>query len=100
MAKDSINTAHAEADMMLELFASVGVTSFDLTWTNRTGQKEGFRRNVNLAELRRTLPAMLDAAPRQRNIIVRPHGPGISYIQLDDLKEQQLDAPPPPCFSR
>jgi RepB DNA-primase from phage plasmid len=99
MAKDSINTAHAEADMMLELFASVGVTSFDLTWTNRAGQKEGFRRNVNLAELRRTLPAMLDAAPaRQRNIIVRPHGPGMSYIQLDDLKEQQLDALAPAVF--
>jgi preprotein translocase subunit SecA len=62
MAKDSINTAHAEADMMLELFASVGVTSFDLTWTNHAGEKEHFRRNVNLAELRRMLPALLDAA--------------------------------------
>src|SRR3954463_4022378 len=99
MATGSDDTAHAEADMMLGLFASVGVTSFDLTWTNRAGEKERFCRNVNLAELRRILPVMLDAAPaRQRNIIVRPHGPGISYIQLDDLKEQQLDAPAPAVF--
>ena len=99
MAKDSVNTAHAEADTMIELFASVGVTSFDLTWTNRAGEKERFRRNVNLAELRRTLPAMLDAAPaHQRNIIVRPHGPGMSYIQLDDLKKPQLAALAPAVF--
>src|SRR3954466_1460314 len=94
-----MNTAHAEAAMMLKLFASVGVTSFVLPGPTRAGQKEGFRRNVNLAELRRALPAMLDAAPaRQRKMIVRPHGPGVSYIQLDDLKEQQLDPLAPAVF--
>jgi hypothetical protein len=99
MGKDSANTAHAEADTMLDLFASVGVTLFDLTWTNRAGKKEHFRRSVSLTELRRTLPAMLDAAPtRQLNIIVRPHGPSTTFIQLDDLKEPQLNAPAPAVF--
>src|SRR5689334_22835297 len=99
MAEDGNNTAHVEAETMLDLFASVGVTSFDLTWTNRAGKKERFQRNIKLTELRQTLPAMLDAAPAsQRNIIVRPHGPGMNYIQLDDLKEQQLDILAPAVF--
>jgi hypothetical protein len=34
---------------------------------------------------------MLDIAPaHQRNVIVRPHGPGVTFIQLDDLKADQL----------
>jgi hypothetical protein len=52
--------------------------------------KEWFRRDVSLADLRRTVPAMLDIAPaHERNIIVRPHGPGVSFIQLDDLEAAQ-----------
>jgi len=36
---------------------------------------------------------MLDHAPaRQRNVIVRPHGPGVHFIQLDDLKAGQMPA--------
>ena len=58
----------------------------DLTVTARNGIKESFRRGVTLAELCRTLPAILDSASQQCNVIVRPHGPGVSFIQLDDLK--------------
>ena len=48
---------------------------------------------------RRTLPAMLDAAPaKQRNVIVRPHGPGVTFIQLDDLKADQLARLAPAVF--
>src|SRR6202012_2181472 len=37
------------------------------------------------------LPAMLDFAPaKQRNIIVRPHGAGVTFIQLDDLTADRL----------
>ena len=47
----------------------------------------------------RTLPAMLDAAPaRQRNVIVRPHGAGVTFIQLDDLKAEALARLAPAVF--
>ena len=84
---------------MLDAFASVGATRFDVTWTNAAGDKEWFRRGVSLADLCRTLPAMLDAAPgKQRNVIVRPHGPGVTFIQLDDLKADQLTRLAPAVF--
>jgi RepB DNA-primase from phage plasmid len=90
---------HATARAMLDTFASVGATRFDVTWTTRCGEKEWFRRSMTLADLRRTLPAMLDAAPaRQRNVIVRPHGPGITFIQLDDLKADRLPQLAPAVF--
>ena len=55
---------------------------------------------VSLADLARTLPGMLDeATAKQRNLIVRPHGPGVTFMQLDDLTADQLPALPPPCFS-
>src|SRR6202012_2438742 len=96
MGDDSAEIGHAEAQAMLDAFASVGATRFDVTWTTKAGEKEWFRRSVSLAELRRTLPAMLDHAPaKQRNIIVRPHGDGVTFIQLDDLKADRLAAVAP-----
>jgi hypothetical protein len=63
MGNDRDSTGHADARAMIDTFASVGATRFDVTWTNRAGDKEFFRRSMSLADLRRTLPAMLDAAP-------------------------------------
>jgi hypothetical protein len=84
---------------MLDTFASVGATHFDVTWTNRAGEKEWFRRGVSLADLTRTLPAMLDNAPaKQRNVIVRPHGPEVTFIQLDDIALPQLVRLAPAVF--
>src|ERR1700684_1321568 len=91
MGDDGAQIGHIEALAMLDTFASVGATCFDLTWTTRAGEKEFFRRSVSLAELTRTLPAMLDAAiAKQRNLIMRPHGDGVTFIQLDDLKADRL----------
>ena len=43
--------------------------------------------------------AMLDIAPaHQRNVIVRPRGPGVTFIQLDDLKADQLPPLAPAAF--
>jgi RepB DNA-primase from phage plasmid len=84
---------------MLDAFASVGATHFDVTWTSRAGDKERFRRNVSLADLTRTLPAMLERAPaHQRNVIVRPHGPGVTFIQLDDIAQPNLARLAPAVF--
>jgi len=91
--------AQSEAQTMLDTFASVGATRFDVTRTTRAGEKDWFRRSVPLAELARTLPAMLDAATAaERNVIVRPHGPGVSFIQLDDLGLDRLARLAPAVF--
>jgi hypothetical protein len=71
---------------MLDAFASVGATRFDVTWTTLAGEKEWFRPGMSFEDLARDLPRMLDEAPgKQRNVIVRPHGPAVTFIQLDDL---------------
>ena len=99
MGEESAEKGHNEAWVMLDGFVSVGATSFDVTWTTRAGTKEWFRRSVPFAELARTLPAMIDAAPaRQRNVIVRPHGPGVTFLQLDDLKTEILPRLAPAVF--
>src|SRR3954470_24586410 len=87
------------ARAMLNCFASVGASHFDVTSTTRSGEKDWFRRNVPLAELTRTLPAMLDkATSSERNVIVRPHGPGITFLQLDDVAADRLPALAPAVF--
>jgi len=71
---------------MLDTFASVGADAFDLTVTTRQGAKVRFQRSAPLEQLRRIMPAQLDAAVRQEhNVIVRPRGRGVVFIQLDDL---------------
>src|SRR4051812_39884330 len=93
MSKDNSKPDHAEARRMLDICASVGARAVDLTLTNSNGKKEWFRRNLSLAELQRTLPTMLDdAAQRKHNVIIRPHGPEVTLLQLDDLKAHQLPA--------
>src|SRR4051794_1613726 len=58
-----------------------------------------FRSGIPLADLRQTMPRMLDAAAKsKRNIIVRPHGTDRSFSQLDDLKADQLPLLAPAVF--
>ena len=84
---------------MLDAFASVGASAFDLTITTRGEQKQTFRRGVRLADLRRDMPSILDDATRkERNVIVRPHGPGVAFVQLDDLKADMLARLAPAVF--
>src|SRR3954447_11099959 len=90
---------HSAAIAMLNCSASVGASYFDVTLTTRSGEKCGFRRSVLFADLSRTLPGMLDSAiSRERNLIVRPHGPGIAFLQLDDLAADRLPAIAPAVF--
>jgi hypothetical protein len=99
MGENSAQTGHSEAQAMLDAFASVGASRFDVTRTTSAGDKDFFRANVTLADLARALPAMLNqAAAGQRNVIVRPHGPGITFIQLDDLEANQLPPLAPAVF--
>ena len=41
---------------MLDAFASMGATHFDVTWTTPAGDQDWYGRNRSLADLRRTLP--------------------------------------------
>jgi hypothetical protein len=91
MGDGSTTPAADEARRMLSIFGSVDARAVDLTLTDSAGDKKQFRRNVPLADLARMIPAILDDAGRQqRNVIVRPHGPGVSFVQLDDLDGDQL----------
>jgi len=81
-----------EAFRMLDTFASVGATHFDLTHINIDGEKRGFRPHQSTAQLRNSLPRLFPGATaRQNNIIVRPHSDTAQLIQLDDLKAEGLD---------
>jgi hypothetical protein len=54
---------------------------------------------VSLTDLIRRLPAELDRATRhRRNLIVRPHGLGVTFLQLDDLTAEKLARCAPPVF--
>src|SRR4051794_39413823 len=99
MRDDSATAAHTAARNMIGTFGSVGATRFDVTLTTAAGEKDSFRRGISLSNLVRTLPGMLDAAATtQRNVIVRPHSPSIIFVQLDDLKTDQLAPLAPAVF--
>jgi hypothetical protein len=84
---------------MLDAFASVGATRFDLTFTDAAGVKVGFRPGRTLDGLRLALPDILrTAAERQHNVIVRPRPAAAVLIQLDDLDAAAVDRVKPASF--
>ncbi|MGE0281372.1 MAG: DNA-primase RepB domain-containing protein [Rhizobiaceae bacterium] len=100
MGESSDQNGYTAARRMLDVFASVGATRYDVTWTNADGEERAFRRNCMTADLVRTMPAMLDdAARRHLNVIVRPRSKsGITFVQLDDLKPDKLAHVAPAVF--
>jgi hypothetical protein len=75
-----------EAFRMLDTLASAGATHFDLTHLDIEGEKRGFRPRQTLAQLKNSLPRLFPGATaRQNNIIVRPYGDQVHFVQLDDL---------------
>jgi len=110
----------AAARTMLGIFASVGAARFHVTWTNSAGRPRrpsSLRKNlqslggplpqtdnadwlnavhiapINVADLGRTISALLDTAIADRlNLTVRPRGRGVRFIQLDDLAADKLPA--------
>jgi hypothetical protein len=99
MTGEDQQIGHSAARRMLDAFTSVGATSFDITWTTLAGEKDGFRRAVTHTEFARGVPALLDdAIIRQRNLIVRPHGPDVTFVQLDDVVSAMLPRLAPAVF--
>ena len=96
----------SEAFRMLDIFASCGAQSFlvtktELEWKGHKKVKWG--KPYSLQALRGKLPQMLRTADIKRpvtlpegqvvmageNVIIRPTGPGVVFVQLDDLKTQE-----------
>jgi hypothetical protein len=100
MADHIGNTAQSEAQRMLDAFASIGVQQFDIAHTNIDQEKRGYRRAQTFRQTQTSLPYLLDSAPRrQNNVILRPHHPpAVVLVQLDDLKEAQLERIRPAAF--
>ena len=100
MVDDTGGMAQSEAQRMLDAFASVGVTQFDIAHTNIDQEKRGYRRGQTLRQAKTSMPYLLDSAPRrQNNIILRPHHPpAVVLVQLDDLKEEQIERVRPAAF--
>jgi hypothetical protein len=81
----------AAAYKMLDTFASVGATQFDLTHIDIDGEKRGFRPQQSVSQLKNSLPKLFPGAEaRRNNIIVRPHSGKTQLIQLDDLDQAAL----------
>jgi RepB DNA-primase from phage plasmid len=75
-----------EAQRMLDTFASVGATHFDLTHLGIDGETRGFRREQSVTQVKNSMPKLFPgAAARQNNIIVRPLSRTVHFVQLDDL---------------
>lgn len=82
---------HQAAQTMLESFGRSGATRFDLTITDAKGDKVRYRRGVHLRDLGREMPTIIDEAEiKGENVIVRPQGPGMTFVQLDDLDKDRL----------
>jgi hypothetical protein len=93
-----------EAERMLDLFTSVGARSFVITKLD-IEQHLIWAKTYSAAELRDKLPAMVRTAADRKphklpsgetvmageNLIVRPTGADVQFVQLDDLAAEQLE---------
>src|SRR4051812_17026482 len=128
VAKADTDTGYDEARRMLGLCASVGGHEVDVSWTNGAGTPRiprtlrkallslggplpepknpdwldsVFIEAIRIDDMIRTMPAMMRTANIERlNFIVRPHGSGITFLQLDDLDAAKLARAAPPMFYR
>src|SRR3954447_6890354 len=126
VAEADTDTGYDEARRMLDLCASVGGREVDVSWTNGAGipriprtlrkallslggplpkpknpdwLNSVFIEAISIEDMIRTMPAMMRAANTERlNFIVRPHGAGVTFLQLDDLDAVKLARAAPPCF--
>lgn len=95
---------------MLDTFTSVGAQSFVVTKTD-INQKLIWGKTYQAGDLQRLMPAMVRTAAIRKpcetpegevmageNLIIRPSGPNVAFVQLDDLNSEQLDRVRPAVF--
>jgi hypothetical protein len=123
---DAADNGTAAARAMLDVFASIGAAKFNVSWIKNyheprrprtlrkalaalggpmpTADNENWLDashidGIGHADLSRTIPALLQtSANEQLSLIVRPHGPNVMFIQLDDLTADKLAQLPPAMF--
>jgi len=77
---------------MVDAFASVGVSGFDISFTDAYEESTGFRPGQTAAQLHNSLRYFIARAEQDRNVILRPSLPptcGV-LVQLDDVKDQAM----------
>ncbi len=87
-AKEKHGAGGTEAQWMLDLFESLGVQTFDMTFTDIEGRKRGYRPAQELPAVRRSMNSgLIELCGRcGTNIILRPHSSARAcLVQLDDL---------------
>jgi hypothetical protein len=96
---------------MVDTFVSVGAQSFVVTKTDLL-QKLKWGKSYSLEQLNEKLPSMVRTAAIRRsialpdgqnvmageNLIIRPTGDRVAFVQLDDLSTEQLDRVRPAVF--
>jgi hypothetical protein len=88
-----------QALAMFSAFESVGVRSFEVTFTDIEGEKTVYQPYRSLEDLRRTITKALHAASEvQQNFIVRPRLKQPQLIQLDDLDAAKVERIAPYAF--
>jgi hypothetical protein len=88
-----------QALAMLDAFASVGVTAFDVTLTSLEGEPRRFRPDRGFDNLQRTIGQMMQEAERDhQNVILRPRCKTAALIQLDDLTSEMAGKLAPLSF--
>jgi hypothetical protein len=91
-----------EAQRMMDLFTSVGARNFVVTKLDAQ-QRIIWGKPYSTTELRDKLRAMVQTAEGKNgqpgeNLIVRPSGAEVTFVQLDDLSADQLDRVRPAAF--
>ena len=88
-----------QALAMLNAFASVGATAFDVTLFDIEEIQQGFQSARSVAELQRSMSARLEAASRTKNnIVIRPRSTTATLIQLDDFSDERAAKLAPHAF--
>lgn len=78
--------AVADARLMVTALHKGGADRFDLTLKDVVGEKVKFQRRISVDSFRRRLEGLLEEAERRTwSVIIRPHSPDTTFIQLDDL---------------
>src|SRR5881227_2997617 len=89
----------SEALAMLNAFASVGATAFDVTLLDIDGKEQGYQSSRSLDELRRGISRQLEtAAATRHSLVIRPRSPTALLIQLDDFTNEKATRLEPYAF--
>lgn len=84
---------------MLNAFASVGATTFDVSLTDIDEMPKHFQPKSTLDELTRSISKSLETATRaQCNVIIRPRSTTTLLVQLDDFSAAKAERMEPFAF--